>query len=152
MKNSLIILKLIFASVLLTSCEAAKVNYLEPEQTVNTAQSSSCTVTRLNASEVEISCPDGTREVVRDGQNGLNGENGQDVEVIDPCGQQSATGFDEVLLRLPSGKIVVYLKLGNYEFLSVLKSNVEYVTTDDTQCHFKIGDDGKVYDSVGSVL
>lgn len=159
------------------SCQPSSVTYFDPSKVTSTQTSaSSCTVERLSETQVQLSCPDGTTQVIKNGVNGTNGINGtngadgaagingtngadgapgangadgKSVEVIDPCGSESANGFDEVLLRLPDRTIISYFKLGTYEHLAKLKPDVAYMTTDDTNCEFKIDVDGKIYDSRG---
>lgn len=57
------------------------------------------------------------------------------VEFIDPCGDSS--GFDEILLKTSTGKIVAYFEQGNKRFLTIL-GNGTYQTTDNQACRFKI--------------
>jgi hypothetical protein len=84
-----------------------------------------------------------------DGQNGQDGADGQDgldfvQRVIDPCGQQSTQGFDEVLLVLQSGDILAHFDNGDDQFLTILKRKQSYVTSDGTGCHFSVTKDGEV--------
>lgn len=64
------------------------------------------------------------------------------VEYIDPCG--NGPGFDEVLLHTRSGKYIAYFESGSNRFLTVLQPNVNYVTTDQQRCAFKINNDGQL--------
>lgn len=57
------------------------------------------------------------------------------VELIDPCGD--GPGFDEVLLKTSSGKLIAYFEVGNKRFLSVL-TNGTYQTTDQQACVFQV--------------
>lgn len=152
-------------AIFFVGCSPASVGYVETKNPEDSKQeidsSNSCSVSRISDTEVRISCPDGTEQVLRDGQNGTDGTNGADgingldggqIEVIDPCGAQSAIGFDEVLLRLPNKAIVVYLQYNGSEYLAQLKKGIEYSTTDGTQCRFTIDDQGQVNDSEGNVF
>lgn len=86
----------------------------------------------------------------QDGIDGVNGTDGQDgldadityqvVEIIDPCGQQHPNGYDEVILKLGNGKYLASFSdnaNGKNTRLGILSSG-NYVTTDDTDCHFTI--------------
>ena len=64
------------------------------------------------------------------------------VEYVDPCG--NGPGFDEVLLHTRSGKYIAYFESGPNRFLTVLQPNVNYVTTDQQHCAFKINNDGQL--------
>lgn len=108
---------------------------------------SSCTVVQTNTGAL-ITCEDGSSaEILHgidgiDGQDGTNGQDGQDApvnpfqitEVIDPCGKQSS--FDEVILRMANGQLVAYFA-SHGGFLAILGPG-NYVTTDGTNCKFKI--------------
>lgn len=170
MKKS--VLKFFFvitATTYLFSCQPASVSYVDPSKLNSTqsAQENSCSVTRISESEVRLTCPDGTTEIIKngadgtngvDGVNGTNGTNGQDgqngadgrsVEVIDPCGAESKIGFDEVLIRLPDRTVIAYFKFESYEHLTRLLPGRSYMTTDDTQCSFTIESDGTIIDARG---
>lgn len=167
MKNSFFKLSfLAVTSTYLFSCEPASVNYVAPSQpnSAQSAQENSCSVTRISESEVRLTCPDGTSEIIRngtdgtngtngtngqDGQNGQNGADGKSVEVLDPCGAESKIGFDEVLIRLPDRTIIAYFKFESYEHLTRLAPGRSYMTTDDTQCTFSIEPDGTILDARG---
>jgi hypothetical protein len=161
MKKS--ILELFFvttATTYLFSCEPASVSYIDPSKlnTTQSAQENSCSVTRISESEVRLTCPDGTTEVIKNGTDGTNGTNGQDgqngadgrsIEVIDPCGAESKIGFDEVLIRLPDRTVIAYFRFESYEHLTRLAPGRSYMTTDDTQCTFSIESDGTILDARG---
>jgi hypothetical protein len=82
--------------------------------------------------------------------NGTNGTNGQDApdqpyaiaKIIDPCGKQSA--HDEVLLVLVDGTVLAHFSSGGKEFLTLLTVGVQYVTTDGTNCRFKVTASGSI--------
>lgn len=160
---------IILTTAFLFSCEPASVSYIDPSKISSTqsAQENSCSVTRISESEVRLTCPDGTSEVIANGTNGLNGTDGtngtngvdgqngadgQGVEIIDPCGAESRIGFDEVLIRLPDKTIIAYFKFDSYEHLIRLLPGRTYVTTDDTQCEFKIDSEGIIYDARGGTF
>ncbi len=158
MQKSLI--KIVLTSttlILISSCQPASVSYIDPNKltTTQSAQENACTIMRISSSEVRITCPDGTSEVIKDGVNGVdgingtNGVDGQGVEIIDPCGAESQIGFDEVLIRLPDRTVIAYFKFQSYEHLTRLVPGQSYVTTDDTKCEFKIDTDGTIYDARG---
>lgn len=160
------------ATTYLFSCEPASVSYVDPSKLNSTqsAQENSCSVNRISESEVRLTCPDGTTEIIRngtdgtngldgtngtngtngqDGQNGQNGADGRSVEIIDPCGAESKIGFDEVLIRLPDRTVIAYFKFDSYEHLTRLAAGRSYMTTDDTQCTFSIDSDGTILDARG---
>ena len=166
MKNSWL---KIFTAIVVTSlfsCEPASVSYVDlskPDST-QSAQENSCSVSRISESEVRLTCPDGTSEIIQNGSDGLNGVNGANgsagvdgqngtnatgIEVIDPCGAESKLGFDEVLIRLPDRTIIAYFKFDSYEHLTRLAPGHSYVTTDDTQCSFSVSEDGTIVDAYG---
>lgn len=70
-----------------------------------------------------------------DGKNGTDGLPGQDsiIEVINPC--NDSPGYDEVILRLASGQLVVYFEQSNNRFLTELSPGI-YQTTDSQRCVF----------------
>jgi archaellum component FlaC len=57
------------------------------------------------------------------------------VEFIDPCGD--GPGFDEVILKTASGKLVAYFENGGNRFLSELDPG-KYMTTDQQGCIFSV--------------
>ena len=63
--------------------------------------------------------------------------------LLDPCG--NAPGFDEVLLRMTSGKVVAYFESSGKRFLSVLTPNQAYVTTDGSNCQFSVDSAGNLH-------
>lgn len=82
-----------------------------------------------------------------DGTNGLDGEDGLDaettyqvVEIIDPCGPEHPSGFDEVILKLGNGQYLASFSdnaNGKNTRLGLLPSG-NYQTTDGTGCNFTI--------------
>jgi uncharacterized coiled-coil protein SlyX len=62
------------------------------------------------------------------------------VGLVDPCGD--GPGYDEVLLKMSDNSYVAYFQTGNgnnqKRFLSVLNEGVNYQTTDQQACLFKI--------------
>lgn len=80
------------------------------------------------------------------GEAGPIGQPGQDgadmvVQVIDPCGQE--TEFDEVILRLADGRLYAFF-VENRQGRMVLLDKGDFVTTDGTNCHFTVTDEGDV--------
>jgi hypothetical protein len=58
-------------------------------------------------------------------------------------------GFDEVVLRTSSGKLIAYFKdNGSREFLTVLTPG-NYQTTDESRCNFSVSNTGTFCDSLG---
>jgi prefoldin subunit 5 len=57
------------------------------------------------------------------------------VQFIDPC--LDGPGFDEVLLKTSSGKLVAYFETGSKRFLSLLTPG-SYRTTDQQGCNFTV--------------
>jgi hypothetical protein len=72
------------------------------------------------------------------GNAGADGIDGEDAvtEIIDPCGD-NPNKFDEVLLVMSDGSILVYFEDGNKRFLAVLGDG-NYRTSDKQQCRFSI--------------
>lgn len=69
------------------------------------------------------------------------------VEYLDPC--SDAPGYDEVLLRTASGKVIAYFEDGNGQgnqrrHLTVLIPNTLYGTTDSTGCNFQVDVNGNL--------
>lgn len=62
------------------------------------------------------------------------------VEFIDPCGPTN--GYDEVILRMNSGKLLAYFESGTQRYLTVLKKNQSYRTTDAQSCNFSVNTQG----------
>lgn len=63
------------------------------------------------------------------------------VQIIDPCGKQTA--FDEVLLKLANGSILAHYASGSNQFLTYVTPG-SFVTTDGTNCHFTVSSTGNV--------
>lgn len=117
---------------------------------------SACSVVETqNSSGSLISCADGTTAFIRNGQDGADGQDGEDgsdgqdgldfvQRVIDPCGQETTHGLDEVLLILQSGDILAHYYDGQNQYLTILKRNKQYVTSDGTNCKFKVTKDGGI--------
>ena len=109
---------------------------------LNGNDGSSCSVYSVDQGAV-IQCTDGTTALVK------NGEDGQDapssiysiVDVIDPCGTQ--TRFDEVILRFADGELLAHYSDGDKQHFSFVGPG-QYVTTDGTNCHFQVTEDGDV--------
>lgn len=64
------------------------------------------------------------------------------VEYIDPCGASS--GFDEVILKTSTGKLLAYFESGTQRYLTVLKKNQSYRTTDAQSCNFSVNAQGEL--------
>lgn len=106
---------------------------------LNGLPGANCTVSQVSNGAI-ITCPDGTTALV---QNGSSSEPSAFtiVDLIDPCGQEA--DFDEVLLKLYNGQYLVHFSHGGKQFLSTIGTG-SYVTTDGTNCHFTINQDGTV--------
>lgn len=66
------------------------------------------------------------------------------VETIDPCGDHPRH-FDEVILRLESGKLIAYFESGGKRFLTELVDG-HYRTTDRQRCRFEVRN-GQILDN-----
>jgi hypothetical protein len=104
-----------------------------------------CTTTQQPAGAL-VQCPDGSQSFIANGINGINGLNGTDgatpiIEVVDPCGKQ--TSFDEVLYRLPDGRLLAHFDNGALQFLTILTPGT-YTTTDGSKCQFTVDANNKV--------
>jgi hypothetical protein len=64
------------------------------------------------------------------------------VEFVDPCGD--GNGYDEILLKTSSGKVIAYFEQGNNRHLSLLEADTLYSTTDAQRCQFKIDTEGNL--------
>lgn len=63
------------------------------------------------------------------------------VEFVDPCG--NGPGYDEVLLKTSTGKLVAYFESGANRFLTVLTPG-NYRTTDQQACNFQVTSSGTI--------
>lgn len=74
----------------------------------------------------------------QDGMDGLDGADGLFTEIIDPCGAE--TTHDEVILVTRNGEHIAYFETPNSsnDRLVILKEGVNYITTDGTNCRFRI--------------
>lgn len=68
------------------------------------------------------------------------------IDYLD-CGGDGP-GYDEVVLRTRSGKLVAYFESGSQRFLSVLVPG-SYQTTDSSHCPFTVNNSMKFCDSLG---
>lgn len=100
-----------------------------------------CTIQPVTGGSL-VKCGKSTSAVILDGQDGTDAPAVLSVsEIIDPCGKQAS--FDEVLLRLSDGSLLVHFSNGSNQFLSLIGPG-SYVTTDGTSCHFTVNADGSV--------
>ena len=53
----------------------------------------------------------------------------------------AADGLDEVILVLGSGELLAHFAQGNRQYLTIIKTNTQYITTDGTGCRFSFNDD-----------
>lgn len=68
------------------------------------------------------------------------------VGFVDPCGPSG--GFNEILIRTSSGKLVAFFEQGGNRFLSLIGPG-NYQTTDSQRCSFNVNSVGKVCDNSG---
>lgn len=61
----------------------------------------------------------------------------------DVCGTKPGY-FNEVLLKLKSGKYIAYFESGSNRFLTVLQPGYSYRTTDGTNCYFSLNSNGAI--------
>jgi uncharacterized coiled-coil protein SlyX len=64
------------------------------------------------------------------------------VEFLDPCGDSS--GYDEILLKMSSGKVIAYFEDNGNRHLTILNPETAYQTTDVQKCKFKVDIDGNL--------
>lgn len=78
------------------------------------------------------------------GPQGQAGAPGQkfEMELIDPCGP-NPNGTDEVLAKLPDGRILQSFTRYNGTFLNVAQPG-RYMTVDGQHCTYTIGTDGRI--------
>jgi hypothetical protein len=116
------------------------------EAGTNGTNGSSCSVEAASNGAL-ILCTDGTNVLITNGTNGqdgmdglpgLDGRNGTDsiAELIDPCGDNPGQ-FDEIILKLSTGELLVYFESGSNRFLSLI-DNGSYHTTDSQHCAFSV--------------
>lgn len=117
-------------------------------------QHGNCTVIDTTEGAL-IECPDGSSQIVYDGQKGdqgitgptgPQGETGEPglasfiVDYIDPCGDDLGEP-DEILFVLNDGKMCAwYLNIG-----LVILTDGSYRTTDKQKCNFTISNNGTVF-------
>lgn len=65
------------------------------------------------------------------------------IELINPCGDSPLVTHEEVLLRLSDGRILAHYASGTNQFLVEVQPG-NYVTTDGSNCHFTITNNGQV--------
>lgn len=58
------------------------------------------------------------------------------VAYLNPCGVNP--GYNEVLMKTSSGKVIAFFESGGNRFLTILTQNTNYRTTDADQCYFHI--------------
>ena len=86
-----------------------------------------------------IVCPDGTSMFVpmpapgQNGVDGLNGVDGTQVTIFDPCGDDPGNPDEILLIFDATGEIIAWHK--NLGFV-VLEPGVVYQTTDKQKCQF----------------
>jgi hypothetical protein len=71
------------------------------------------------------------------------------TKIIDPCGD--SVGFDEVILKTGSGKLIAYFENGASRYLSVIPTG-SYRTTDGTNCRFEVTSSGVVLHTVNGTI
>lgn len=75
-------------------------------------------------------------------------ETRESIEDYLDCGG-NGPGFDEIILRTSSGKLIAYfMEGGNREFLSILTPG-NYRTTDQSSCPFTVSNSGQFCDNQG---
>jgi hypothetical protein len=98
-----------------------------------------------------VECDDGTAALIKngtDGQDGVDGKDGADgsdapisewsiVEVINPC---KVEPLDEVILRFANGELMAHYSHGSKQHFALLQPG-NYITTDKTNCRFRVTDD-----------
>lgn len=119
--------KLLVVALVVVGCSS-------PDDGKNGKNGVSCSVEQAVNGAV-ISCTDGTSTAITNGQDGSDGIDAV-AELIDPCGDNPGH-FDEVVLRLGTGELLVYFESGSNRFLSLI-GNGSYSTTDSQHCHFSV--------------
>lgn len=119
----------IFLSFLLINCGDTSQGY-KPNYVAGPLQS--CSVESVVGGAI-MSCPDGSEVFISNGTDGIDGLNGLFVDVIDPCGPQTA--HDEVLFIDINNNYYAWFKNVG---LVILNENTIYQTTDGTKATFKI--------------
>jgi len=142
--NKLLKINLLFVVLfLLVACGDVKFTVTQTEL--------QCDSSELNGT-INVKCPNGTNYAFPaptdgidgndglDGQNGTDGMNAQGILVVDPCGDV-LNQVDEVLLIFPDKSVLAWYQGVGFV---VLTPGVQYQTTDNQRCTFKVDVDGNV--------
>lgn len=120
-------------------------NGAKGERGANGLDGESCVVTTIlpnvdsPTGGASIQCPNSVPVIIFNGSAGADAAAYAIAETIDPCGPSG--GYDEVLLRLASGKVVALFTDSSdatHARLSYLIDNVNYRTTDSNLCSFNL--------------
>lgn len=79
-----------------------------------------------------------TSALIKDGEDGINGQDAQNIEWVDPC-PEVATNHPELLLKMGAAYFAVYAS-GQRIHLTRLIDDVNYRTTDGRACTFTLED------------
>ncbi len=93
-----------------------------------------CSVIKVEEGHI-LQCKDTEPFLIRDGID----NDGVELEIIDPCGDDPSIQYEEVLLKFGKTIILAYFKQGDKEFLIQLPPG-NYVTTDNQKCKFNVVD------------
>lgn len=107
---------------------------------LNGRDAAPCTVSS-DATGAFITCPDGTSTFVRNGQNGVDGQDGSTITWVDPC-PTLVVPFPELLALIDGSYYAVYAS-GTKIHLARLTPGT-YSTTDGRSCTFVIGSNGEL--------
>lgn len=125
------IIRLFSFLILLTSCG------FHDHSAKDGANGKNCEVSTVSNGAI-IKCEESSAVVL----NGADAPTVNEItEIIDPCGPGS--GFQEVLLRLGSNKLLAHYASGSLQFLTVLTPGT-YRTTDSQSCTFVVHNDYSV--------
>lgn len=67
------------------------------------------------------------------------------VAILDPCGD--SPGYDEIILRTNTGKLLAYFEQGPQRFLTIVGTG-NYATTDGSSCSFSVNSQGQLCDNL----
>lgn len=117
-------------------------NGQDGEDGVDGDDGSSCSVSTLDNGAL-ITCDDGTSSVILNGQDGQSSTIDQVLEVVDPCGPEHPKGHDELLLRLPNGRVFGVLNSDDGSYMIEVGTG-RWETSDGTNCQFTVNGNGEI--------
>ncbi len=109
-----------------------------------------CTISEVEDGAIIMCGKDGDEVAIKHGKDGQDAADHPLAfkEFIDPCGPSGEGKFDETIIRLNDGMLLLYFEHGEgNRFLTLIDPETQagdYVTTDEQQCYFTVNRDGSV--------